>query len=75
MDLGQRIAAWRKQKRLTQKQLARKIGVVPATVCFWEGAGATRHFPTQENLQKIVKALGLTMERFYGRLPKPRAAA
>lgn len=54
---------WRKNRGLSQAALARKIGPSAAAVAQWE-LGATS--PTQDNLEALVGALGLTMAEFYG---------
>lgn len=75
MDLGERIAAWRKWKGWTVQQLAEAVGVSAAAAYQWEGSGKSKTHPAQPTLEKIVDAFGLTMERFYGRIPKARAAS
>lgn len=56
---------------MTLKQLGVAIGVTAGAVCQWEKSLAR---PSQRSLEALVAALGLTMERFYGRVPKARAA-
>ena len=75
VNLGERIAAWRRARGLTQRALAEAIGVTPAAVYQWEGTGDSRTSPSQSNLEAVVEALGLTIERFYGRLPKEAKAS
>jgi transcriptional regulator with XRE-family HTH domain len=75
MDLAARIAAWRKARNLTQAGLAKMVGVTRAAVSQWEGAGEKQTEPSQESLRAVVDALGLTMERFYGRVPTTKKAA
>lgn len=75
MELGERIAAWRKWKGWTVPRLAEAVGVTAAAAYQWEGTGKAKTSPAQPTLEKIVAALGLTMERFYGRLPKAKAAS
>ncbi len=70
MDLASRIAAWRKLKGLTQRELAEAVGVSAAAVYQWEGTGESKTSPSQPHLEALVDALGLTMEKFYGRIPK-----
>lgn len=72
MHLGIRIAGWRKSKGLTQAELAQACEVTVSAVSLWEAGKAS---PTQEHLETIVDRLGVTMARFYGRVPKARAAA
>jgi transcriptional regulator with XRE-family HTH domain len=75
MDVGERIAAWRDARGLTQQQLAEAIGVTHAAVFQWEMDGDGRTTPSLKNLQKVCKVFGITMERFYGRIPKAKARA
>lgn len=75
MDLSERIAAWRKAKGMSQRDLAKAVGVSVAAVYQWEGTGESKTSPSQVHLELVVEALGLTMERFYGRTPKARAAS
>lgn len=75
MELGARIAAWRKVRGLSPQDLAKKVGVSPAAVYQWEGCGESKTTPRQKHLDAIVVALGLTMEQFYGRLPKGAKAS
>lgn len=74
MVLGARITAWRKVKGLTQSQLAEAAGISRAAMCQIEGAGKYKSSPSLESLDAIVKALGLTMAKFYGRVGKPKKA-
>jgi transcriptional regulator with XRE-family HTH domain len=71
MNVGLRIAMWRKWKGWTQHQLADAVEFTNAAVYQWETGRTT---PSLESLQKIVDALGISMERFYGRVPKAKAA-
>lgn len=70
MELGDRISAWLRAKGMTQKALAIAINVSPGAVTAWVH---NENAPTNANLESIAKALGLTMEKFYGRLPKKAA--
>lgn len=70
MDIGNRIAAWRGWKGWTQQGLAKKIGVTRAAVYQWE-SGAT--MPLTGHVQKVARLCGVSMETFYGAIPK-RAA-
>lgn len=69
MDLGERIAAWLRWFNITPSEIAVDIDVTAAAVYQWIGTGKHQTSPSQENLQKLVSALGITMERFYGRVP------
>jgi transcriptional regulator with XRE-family HTH domain len=78
MELGPRIAAWRKHRGLSQRKLAALIEVTPQAVCMWESGASWRNLPSTKNLNKLVAALGLTMQRFYGPPPgtkRPRKEA
>lgn len=75
MELGERIAIWRKAKGLSQRELATKIGVSAAAVYQWEGTGDSKTAPSVANLEKLVAALGISMAQFYGRVPKVKAAS
>lgn len=75
MDLGERIAAWRKVKRLSRGQLAERVGVSVAAVYQWEGTGESKTRPATDNLERIAEAFGLTLAEFFGRVPKARVAS
>lgn len=74
MDLGTRIRSWRASRGYTQGELAKLAGVSVAAVCLWEGTGKRQNSPSQKHLDKVVKGLGLTLEKFYGKVPKPSKA-
>lgn len=74
MDVGERISLWRKAKKMTPKKLAAKVGVSVAAVYQWEGTGSSKTQPALAHLEKVVKAFGISMERFYGRAPEDDAA-
>lgn len=66
MKLGHRIATWRQSKGWTQAQLAKKVHLFPPSVSQWE-IGET--VPTTQNITKLVRALGVSLEQFYGEPP------
>ena len=72
MELSERIQRWREHKGVTQAALAKSLGISPSAVAQWE-LGDTK--PSVGHLDKLVTALGITMERFYGNVPKTRAAS
>jgi hypothetical protein len=41
----------------------------------WEKQAAWQNVPSTRNLTKLVEVLGITMERFYGDVPKPKKRA
>ncbi len=71
MELGSRIDAWLTWKGWDQSQLADAAKLSRGLVCQVIGKGAYKTTPSQKTLTAIVVALGLTFERFYGRVPKP----
>ena len=81
MHVGERVAAWRKAKGLTLQDLADAAGVTAPAVYQWENGLQRDGEPWQEikpsldKLEKVVKALGISMERFYGPIPKPKRKA
>lgn len=72
MDLSLRIATWRKARGLPQSALAEAAGISKSAISHIERGKAK---PSMAVLTKIVERLGLSMEKFYGRTPRPRAAA
>lgn len=61
-DIGQRIRAARQKKKMTQKDLAEKVGTSVSRVSDWE-RGARK--PTDEQKDKIVQTLGGTMYSYF----------
>ena len=56
---------------MSQKDLARAVDVSPGAVCAWIKGN---NGPSYKMLVAIADALGLTMEQFFGRVPKAKAA-
>lgn len=75
VDLGTRIAAWRKAKGWSQRELADRLGLTAAAIYQWEGTGEQQVNPSLKNLEALVEEFGISMERFYGRLPKEAKAS
>lgn len=59
MNIGERIRRYRKEKRMTQEEVADRAGVTAVSVSRWESG--TRD-PTFRDVEKIAAALGVTME-------------
>ena len=78
MDLGTRITSWRISRGLSHRGLAEAIRgatgkrITAGAIYQWEGTGGSKTLPTQANLDALVRTLGISMERFYGRPPKAR---
>lgn len=68
---GKRFAAWRKHAGLTQRDLAEAACVSGAALAQWE-TGSTN--PAHEHLTAAVREMGISMEQFWGELPKRKAA-
>lgn len=54
------IAAWRKYKNLSQKDLADKLGITQPAMAQIEKPGAK---PQRKTLQKVAAALGLSVQQ------------
>jgi transcriptional regulator with XRE-family HTH domain len=59
MKLSERIAAARKRLKLSQAQLAEKLGVSPGTVGSWESDAGHAHGIRKKRLVQVAKILGL----------------
>ena len=62
MEISKKIKQLRQQKELSQKELAKLIGASTMAISNYE---LGKNFPDQEKLQKISKALGVTIADFY----------
>lgn len=56
MEVGRRIVAARRDAEMTQRQLAKAIGISPSTMCLWEG-GVAR--PNSSRILDIARVLGV----------------
>jgi transcriptional regulator with XRE-family HTH domain len=70
MDLRSRIRAWLVFMGWKQSELAEKSGLSRAAISQICGTGKYKSTPSQKALEKIVGAFGITMERFYGEVPR-----
>jgi transcriptional regulator with XRE-family HTH domain len=64
MTLGEKIKQVRKQKRMSQYDLARASGVKRANINLYENNGV-KHRPDKENLLHIAEALGMDPNELY----------
>ena len=63
MELGKKIASLRKNKNVTQAQLAEYLSVNPQTVSRWEAEGGT---PDVMLLPKISSFFGVSLDELFG---------
>ena len=63
MDIGNRILQLRKQKGVTQQQLAEYLSILPQTVSRWESGGG---MPDIALLPKIAIFFGITLDELFG---------
>lgn len=61
--LGERIRRFRQARRMTQAELAQRIGVSRRAEIYYEAEGGS---PSPELLLKLAGALGVTMEALAG---------
>ena len=69
MNIGQQIAKYRKEKRLTQEQLGEAVGVTSRTVSKWK-TGLS--LPDVVLIPPISSALGITLDELFGIKPKEK---
>lgn len=62
MDFGEKIVEIRKEKGISQKELAKRLGVSPVMVAHWEKG---RRNPKLDTLAKIADALEVNLSRLY----------
>ncbi len=62
MNVGRAIRAARTKRKMTQAELALKLGVVVSTVCEWEDDSKKGTNPRVDRLPAIAKALGVRLE-------------
>ena len=71
MTIGKRIAQLRREKGLTQEELANRMGVSPQAVSKWEN---DQTCPDISALPGLSKLLGVTVDELLGCEPKMPAA-
>jgi transcriptional regulator with XRE-family HTH domain len=69
--VGERIKLARQKNGLTQKALAKKLGVTSGAVGQWEIGGA----PATERLVMVADCLGVSLDWLLGRLPADKPSA
>jgi len=65
---GERVALWRKKKKLTQEELAVKVNVTKAAISNYENGHST---PSNETLVALADALNIDTDYLLGRTDKP----
>ena len=68
MTTGEKIAAARKEKHMTQARLAEKVDVSFQAVSAWE---RDEYLPDSKKLIAVSEALGLSMDKLFGSEEKP----
>lgn len=63
MKIGKKIHELRKQQDMTQRELAKKIGVTPSAVGNYEQGVS---FPREEILYRLFSALNCTPNELFG---------
>lgn len=57
MEIGKAIKSIRKKKCLSQKELAKRVGITTTTLYYIE---SDRNFPTKKNIYKICEELEIS---------------
>lgn len=58
-NVGAKIAAWRKENKISQSQLAQQIGVNRTTLSLWESG---KQLPQPAQLETLAKCIGVPVE-------------
>ena len=61
--IGSRIAYFRKQKQMTQEELAERLSVTAQAVSKWE---CDTSYPDILGIQALAKELGVTVDELFG---------
>ncbi len=62
MSLGQYISARRKHMRLTQEELADKVGVSKSAIAKWETDGG---LPDRDNLRRLAEVMNVSVDELH----------
>lgn len=62
ISLGQYISARRKHMRLTQEELADKVGVSKSAIAKWETDGG---LPDRDNLHRIAEVMNVSVDDLH----------
>ncbi len=69
LTLGDRVKRFRKANKLTQQQLAERVGVTQSAIAAWESG--KREVPKGDNLLRLAEALGFDADRLMGTARTP----
>lgn len=64
MIFSERLKTLRKEKKLTQKELAEQIGISQKSYSHWESG---KNEPSLENLIKLADLLEVSLDWLFGR--------
>lgn len=70
MNLGERIAAWRRYHGWSLRNVANRVEVTHAAVLAWEGGGGI----SGHRLKRLAVELAGSEERFWGPIPEAIAS-
>jgi transcriptional regulator with XRE-family HTH domain len=62
MDVGARLKQWRESRRLTQQQLALRVGMSASQLCRYEQGRLT---PRVETLGRLAHGLGIHVRDLF----------
>src|SRR5690606_41423361 len=68
--IGERLTQLRKQNKMTQEQIAKRLGIHRGTYSNYE---ANKRAPDYEMLQKIADVFGVTTDYLLGRVDSSRS--
>jgi len=71
-DLPAKLKAYRKEKKINQEELAKKLDIHVASIRAYEQG---RSFPRESQMESIAKLLGVAAEEFQAKPRKARKAA
>jgi transcriptional regulator with XRE-family HTH domain len=72
LEFGERLAAWRAAKKMTQGKLAQAAGMLQEAISNLE-RGHRGKAPALDTVQRLATALGLSIEKLTTTMPSPVA--
>lgn len=64
-SISERITYWQRRAKVSQSELARLAGVNKSVINRWVRG---KNVPTQGSLDRLVRALGMNLPKFFGPL-------